>query len=368
MARPTPYARAMIAKASTDPLISSERLTLEDLARRQAEKVVLEDQPGSADIKNTSSFEHQIAGPADNETIGRLLKLSGYKMTPEGSVDMSQFQDKSIPDLESLKEFQTSRPSEIDLSGLENIANALSSTNERFKFAAPKRTAEQNLSDYANIGQHIQKAREEEMKRQSDLFKAITGVQSVRDSSKKVDSTEFKGSNPAPKSSGSGNKKPKELSPSQLSEINIGRDLVQNMKDLVKDLGNHGNWVGPADRLVPEMISSAERNNFRAKLKRIFNKYRTQTTGAAAPYKELEYLMESMPSEADKMPAFLKKAGEVIQETEGAVNRRLDTYQGLGWNTAGLSKMDSDQKEQTVSSEQKEMARKLLEARKAKKQ
>lgn len=231
-----------------------------DLADLQEQKVILRDEPGSFGRRQSWSEDRSIAGPASNSEIARLLQIAGYKLkspvqqitnpetgevttsTPE--VDMEQFRNKSIPDLERLREFQRIRPSELDLSGLATLGSMLSSTGMKVQAPKPTRTADQNLSDYSALGQAIQDARDEEMKKQSDLFKAISGVTAVRSNEKRSGTIDVRGANPQPSTRGAGDG----LKPPTAGEIDAlseAKSAMKSVDDAMKVIKENRDIIGP---------------------------------------------------------------------------------------------------------------------------
>lgn len=338
----SPYAKirkaygGIPADAMLQEVIPLEELAA--LARNQANKVVSEDQPGTYKQKNRQSESFSIAGPASNEEIIPMLKLSGFKMKDDGTVDMDQFKSRQIPELEELKKFQMSRPSEPNLEGLAMALSALGGTEVK----APKRdrTADMNLKDYAEIGAAIQNQRDEEMKRQSDLFKAITGVTSVRQSGTKVDDSDVTMTNPqppAPRSSGKGPAKPKGLTPAQQKEIEQYNDAIKEAQTVVSLLGDNKGYVGLLDAWKPNVFLGKGHAAFRQQLGLLMDPYRSKVTGQAAADKELARIEGRLPKESDKYENFTEKAKNYIRYMEEARNRRLSTYGNQGIDVSAFA-------------------------------
>lgn len=228
-----------------------------ELAMRQAEKVVTEDQPGTADIDEQVKTSRNIAGPADNSEIMRLLKLAGYKFKNDGTsdeqgqpnqtIDLDQLKSKAIPDYEGLRQMIQNRPTEVPLRGLANIGQALSSTNRQMKFDDAGYTADDALKQETDVGALIQKEREGEMKRQSDLLRAITGITSVKESTQEVQDNKYKVMNPQPPAPRSGGKG-ETLKPPTAGEIealSTAKAAVTAVDAAMKVVRKNKDLIGP---------------------------------------------------------------------------------------------------------------------------
>jgi len=312
-----------------DPMATGQEFGQDDiLAMAQAR--LQQNLPASIGLSKGDSVTTSEAGPASTADIMRLLDIAGIKN--DGSkIDLKPYMSKREPDLAALKEFATNRPTEVSLRGLDQIANALSSTDRKVKFEGPGHTADKSLNDWTALGEAIQGERDNDFKKQQDMFKAISGITSQRGSSSSRTSDSVNFSIPqAPR--GAGAPKMKELTPAQLKEIQMADDAVRKTESVLSKLGNNGGWVGPVDRFVPDLFSSREKNEFRADLGRLHDTYRSLTTGAAAPFAELEMILNHLPTDKDQLPAFKQKAASLIQEIKNARDSRVQMYQGLGRN------------------------------------
>lgn len=324
--------------------VPASSLNFEEMAKNQFSKVSDGDQPGSAKAKINKVYERRSAGPAPNSEIIRLLKLAGYDVKDDPAVegdeslDEKQFQSRQIPQLEALQAFQQDRPSELDLSGVAMLGSMLSSTGMKVQAPKPGRTAEDNLSDYASLGKAIQGERDNEMKRQADMLKTITGVTDISEHIKDTDNSDYSVANPQPPAprAGKGPAKPKGLTAAQQKEIEQYNDAIKEAQTVVQLLGKNTNYVGPADALKLNMFLGKGHAAFRQQLGLLMDPYRSKVTGQAAADKELARIEGRLPKESDKFENFGSKAENYIRYMQEARDRRLQTYQNQGIDTSAF--------------------------------
>lgn len=229
------YARMKRAGgAPVDPNATGDEFGQDDILA-MAQKRLQQNLPASIGLSKGDTVSTSEAGPASTADIMRLLDIAGIKN--DGSkIDLKPYMSKRQPDLESLKQLAATRPTEVSLRGLDQIANALSSTDRKVKFEAPGQTADKSLADWTALGDAIQGERDNDFKKQQDLFKAISGITSQRGSSSSRTSDSVNFSIPqAPRGAGG----PKKRNPTageiqQLSEARSALDAVDNILDVVK--------------------------------------------------------------------------------------------------------------------------------------
>jgi len=206
---------------------------------------VASNQPGNISRGSSSSESSSIAGPASTEDIMRLLSIAGIQN--DGSkVDINQFKSKAIPEYEGLQQMIANRPTEVSLRGLDQIANALSSTDRKVKFDQAGYTADDKLKQYTDIGAAIQKQRDDEMKRQEDLFKAISGVTSVRSSGKTATSEQGSAGIPQPpRPAGMGGPKKRNPTAGEIQQLSEARSALDSVDNVLKVIEDNKDLIGP---------------------------------------------------------------------------------------------------------------------------
>ena len=64
-----------------------------------------------------------------------------------------------------------------------------------------------------------------------------------------------------------------------------------------------------------------------------FNRYRSEVTGAQASFQEIQFLLNSMPTQFDRDPATIfAKANAVIESVDAAFNTTLDSLSRNAFN------------------------------------
>lgn len=314
----------LLGSSEIDPKISA----LAEYTKQFANK------PGtSSSIKST--------GPADFEEMSRPAMASGIPMVfqetgrlvddgaghkiPEKAmmVDPHAFDSKISPQLEDLLNYQRSRPTDLDLSPLADFVNFASMSDR--KVTAPKQlhSADQAADEQTNLMRLIQKEednkKENQLKLAGELSKMMTFAPSVTQSISQPPS-------------GAGMARLNRLSDKQVTEVNNLDKLISSLKTIKEKAKGHPDWVGPIDRLKPDWSIGPDHSAFRAETGQLEDTYRTATTGASAPFKELELLRGRLPTEKDQHPNFLKKADEAIVKAQEIKRRVLESYRLQGKN------------------------------------
>lgn len=235
------YARMKRAGgAPVDPNATGDEFGQDDILA-MAQKRLQQNLPASIGLSKGDTVSTSEAGPASTADIMRLLDIAGIKN--DGSkIDLKPYMSKRQPDLESLKQFATTRPTEVSLRGLDQIANALSSTDRKVKFEGPGHTADKSLADWTALGDAIQGERDNDFKKQQDLFKAISGITSQKGSSSSRTSDSVNYSVPTPprgKETGPDNKLLAELS-NKLAGTGVAAParVLENFKRVAQQLGD----------------------------------------------------------------------------------------------------------------------------------
>lgn len=318
-------------------LIDEQGRLTPELKRRQVE-LILKGRGGSLGNQYSTSDSESSAGPASTEEIMRLLDIAGMKN--DGSkIDVNQFKSKVIPEYEGLQQMIANRPTEVSLRGLDQIANALSSTDRKVKFDKADYTADDKLKQYTDLGTAIQGQRDDEMKRQSDIFRAISGVTSQKGSSKSSSSGGDTISYTPPSNKGTGAAKKKPITQKERDELAQYANAIAAVKAATEKLGKNKNWTGLIDGSLPKFMIGADEEAFRSKSGMVQDTYRKLITGAAAADAELSRIEGRLPSKTDSYAQYVEKSKNYLSQLESARQRKIDLYKALDMDIGGIEGM-----------------------------
>lgn len=120
----------------------------------------------------------------------------------------------------------------------------------------------------------------------------------------------------------------------EIDEFDSGIQAMENVLDLgTNEEGKlEKSWIGPVDRLFPDVAVGAKQKSFRQAVGRMTDAYRKLITGAAAGDKELLRLESRLPSISDTPEQFEQSAKDFIKEVKKAKSRYLGNLQKAGKN------------------------------------
>jgi hypothetical protein len=389
--------------APVDPMATGGPLTQDDILA-VAKSRLGANLPMSLGLSKGDSVSTSEAGPAPTADIMRLLDIAGIKN--DGSkIDMSPYMSKRAPDLQALKDFSASRPTEVSLRGLDQIANALSSTDRKVKFENPGHTADESLSDWASLGDKIQEQKDNDLKKQQEMFKLISGVtkQSGASSSKTSEGVNY--TVPQPHAGGGGGLNSGKLADlaekysKRLENLSGFRSALEDMESITNKDGSGGILTNPNAKMVSagkvssgvptsmigpgEMIGMFPKGSAeeRKAAERLIIQYQKAVAGLRgtdqlreAERQALGFITSGDPSLVQKGIRSLSRSVKESQNTvsAGYPQQVKDfVHANLGYNPAEFyGKIANEAPASSGAApamDQAAMARKILESRKAKK-
>lgn len=134
-----------------------------------------------------------------------------------------------------------------------------------------------------------------------------------------------------------------------------------DLTNILAQLGNKSDWVGPVDGNVPKFLIGEDQAAWRSAVGKYKDAYRKAITGAGAGPSEIAILESRLPSETDPINNFIAKANEAKKQLYRYRDIMATNLENGGKNVKEFKKEYKEETKKDVNSQLNELSDKQIE-------